>query len=120
VRYTVAVDAASVRTIRRGPRQRRFDADEECRSVINIEGILDKAVGRDVRTAGIYVFDGEGYGGDPGHAIGVSSMWQVVVHLPRPQFEELRAMVLADKLAVVDVLIADLSRGKGAVRTVFV
>ena len=118
VRYKVAVSAASIRISRMGPGLIRYLPDGECRSVINIEGALKKPVGRDVRTAGIYVFEGDGDGGDPGSAIGFSKLRQVVLYLPRPQFDDLRAMVLADKLATVDLLTDGLSRGKGTIRSV--
>jgi hypothetical protein len=51
------------------------------------------------------VFCGGEIGRDPGSAIGAGTTWQLVFRLPREQFADLRAVVGAQRLAEVDLML---------------
>jgi hypothetical protein len=57
-------------------------------------------------------------GDNPGAAIGGHAIWRSVVSLPRPQFDELVALVAGQRVAKVELLIESLKHGKGIVRSV--
>jgi hypothetical protein len=84
-------------------------------SSIEITGDLDKAVIRRRRAhVSVYVEDEVVQG--PGHAMGTSGdSWSVTVWLPREQFRDLFAIVLAGKLLWIQLAVEALRRGKGAI-----
>jgi hypothetical protein len=90
--------------------------DGDANSAIEIEGTLDRPVSNR-GTALICVFCGADIGNNTGTAIGATTAWQVVLHLPREQFADLLVIVSARQLAGVDLLLEGLSRGRGAVRS---
>ena len=69
----------------------------------------------DVRSVYILIFCGDFE--NPGAAIGVTTVWQIVLHLPREQFADLLTLVASGRLARGDVLIEGLRRGNGTVRS---
>ena len=79
--YKVKGPATAVSISFRGPRLSRLDPDGEASSVIKIEGVLDRPVLKR-KSAFIYVFCGSQVGDNPGSAIGATTAWQLVLHLP--------------------------------------
>lgn len=116
-RYTIAVTAASLRIGRTGPNILSLHPDGDSDTTIHIEGALDRPVIR-MKTANILVLCREREDGDPGSAIGGNEIWQIVVGMPRAQFTDLLALVLADKLARVNLLFGPVRYGKGTLRSI--
>jgi hypothetical protein len=112
------VTATSVSVGRLGPKILHPEPEGESRTYIKIEGTLDRPVLRDVLTATIQVSDREEPPGNPGAAIGGTTIWHVGCALPRAQFAHLLALVLAGKLVKVDMLFESLRRGSGIMRSV--
>lgn len=118
VRFTVSVEAASVSAGRIGPDIYTLAPAGESRTYIHIEGTLDRPVLRDVIAAAIQVSDGDEKPGNPGAAIGVTSVFSVACALPRGQFDDVLALVMAGKLAKADLLFESLRRGHGVLRSI--
>ena len=100
----------------RGPGLSRIDPDGDADSVIKIEGTLDRPVLKRA-TAFMYVFCGATVGDNPGSAIGATTVWQLVLRLPREQFTDLLVIITAQRLVEVDLVLDGLSRGTGKVRS---
>ena len=118
VRFTLTVAACAVSVGRLGPKIFYPEPEGESRTYITIEGTLDRPVLRDVLAATIQVSDGEERPGNPGAAIGGTTIWHVACGLPRAQFADLLALVTAGKLVKVDLLFESLRRGSGILRSV--
>ena len=118
VRYKLAVTATAVRVNRTGPGISNMAPEGESGSVITLEGTLDRPVLQERRAAVLIVFERHEPVGNPGAAIGGSSTWRVVCHLPRPSFADLLALVLAGRLTQVDMLFEKIRHGKGILRSV--
>jgi hypothetical protein len=65
----------------------------------------------------MYVFCGATVGDNPGSAIGATTVWQLVLRLPREQFTDLLVIITAQRLVEVDLVLDGLSRGTGKVRS---
>jgi hypothetical protein len=118
VRFVVCVTAASVSVGRLGPDIYTLEPEGESRTYISLEGTLDRPVIRDLVAAHIQVSDGDERPGNPGAAIGATTVFTVACSLPRAQFSDLLALVMAGKLAKVDLLFESLRRGNGILRSV--
>lgn len=116
--FHLKVEAASVTVGRIGPKILHPEPEGESSTSITIEGALDRPVLKRLHTAHVTVFERDERTGNPGAAIGGSIIWHVVCDLPRAQFADLHALVLADKLFKVDLLFEGLRRGSGALRSV--
>ena len=117
-RFTVAVEATSASVGRLGPDIYTLAPEGEPDSTIDIGGLRDQPVLRDLRRVVISVHCKDGDKGNPGAAIGVNLVWHIVVSLPTPQFTDLLSLVLASHLQSVDVGVQGLRRGRGVVRTI--
>lgn len=117
-RLIVRVEAVAARVSRIGPDIYAFEPKGAVSSTIAIEGKLDRPVLKTLQDAHVTVFEREEREGNPGSAIGGSIRWNVVCSLHREQFSDLLAVVLADKLSTVDMVFADLRRGRGTLRTI--
>lgn len=87
----------------------RIDPDGDAYSVIKIEGTLDRPVLKQV-AAFMYVFCGATVGDNPGSAIGATTAWQLVLRLPREQFTDLLAIITAQRLVEVELLLDGFTR----------
>ena len=114
--FKIKVKATAASVAHRGPGLSRIDPDGDANSDIEIEGTLDRPVSNR-GTALICVFCGADIGNNTCTAIGATTAWQVVLHLPREQFADLLVIVSARRLVEVDLLLEGLRRGKGAVRS---
>jgi hypothetical protein len=114
--FKIKVTATGATVGHRGPGLSRIDPDGHADSVIEIEGALDRPV-LNRGTALVCVFCGAEIGDNPGSAIGATTTWQLVLHLPREQFADLLIIIATRQLAEVDLLLDGLSRGKGTVRS---
>src|SRR3712207_3488451 len=86
-RFSVRVTATAVRVSREGPGILYRVPHGESDTTIHIEGSLDRPVLR-MQSASIMVLS-RAEDGDPGAAIGSTTIWQVVITLPRAQFADL-------------------------------
>jgi hypothetical protein len=110
--HRIAVTGASVRVTRR---TRGLDGKwhlGECYTSIDIEGTLDEPLRR-MSTASLLIICEENT--NLGSAIGGRLNWRSVVYLPREQFGDLMALILADKLRSVELLLPKLHHGKGPI-----
>jgi hypothetical protein len=114
--FAVRVAASAVRIARQGPGILRDRPDGESDTTLHFEGELDRPVIR-MHTASIMVVCGD-VGGNPGAAIGGTTIWHVVITLPRAQFGDLLALAVAQRVAKVELLLEGLRCGKGVVRSV--
>lgn len=114
--FKIKVTAAAVSVVHRGPGLSPLHPDGDAGSSITVEGTLDRPV-LNRGTASVCVFCGAEIGNNPGSAIGATTAWQLVLCLPREQFEDLLIIIAARQLADVDLLLERLSRGKGSVRS---
>jgi hypothetical protein len=115
--FKIKVTATSVNITHRGPGLSGPEPDGSADTVIHMEGAMDHPVLKR-STALVYVFCAEAIGDNSGTAIGATTAWQVVLRLPREQFADLLAVVVAERLAEVDLLLDGVKYGKGAVRSV--
>jgi hypothetical protein len=115
-RFKIKVMATAVSVDHSGPGLSPLHPDGDADSDIKIEGALDHPV-QNQNTALLCIFCGAEIGDNPGSAIGATTAWQVVLHLPREQFADLLIIIAARQLAEVDLLLEGLSRGRGAVRS---
>jgi hypothetical protein len=53
-----------------------------------------------------------------GAAIGATGAWHCVLHLPRDRFAELLVLASVQRILSIDLLLEDLKRGRGTVRSV--
>lgn len=118
LRLTLRVAAASVHVDRLGPKILMGEPEGEASSSINIEGTLDRPAFKALTRTRLLVLEREERTGDPGTAIGGTIVWNVVATLPREQFADLVAMVLADKLQRVEMGFEEVKRGTGTMRTI--
>lgn len=119
VRFTLSVTACAVSVGRYGPKILCLEPEGQSRTYVTIEGTLDRpAPPRGLRVAAIQVSDGEETPGNPGAAIGGTSVLQVACGLPRAQFSDLMALVVSGRLATVEMLFESLRRGSGVMRSV--
>ncbi len=114
--FKIKVTATAASITHRGAGLSGPDPDADADSVIKIEGALDHAVLKRA-TALMYVFCGGRIGDNPGSAIGATTAWQLVLHLPREQFTDLLTVIAGGRLAEVDLLLDGLRYGKGPVRS---
>ena len=114
--FKIKVAASAARITHRGPSLSGRQSDGDAYTVIKIEGALDRPVLKRA-TALMYVFCGTKIGDNPGSAIGATTAWQLVLHLPREQFADLLTIVADGRLVEVDLLLDGLRYGKGAVRS---
>ena len=117
-RFAITVDACAISIGPSGPGFNTAEPEGESHTCISIEGTLDRPLLRDVRAVHATVFEDEGYGTGPGAAIGVTTHWQIVLYLPRDTFNDLRALVLAERLAVIRLWVEELYRGRAKIRSV--
>jgi hypothetical protein len=117
-RYTLRVDATSVRISRLGPKINFQKMDGEASSSITIEGHLDRPAYKDLTHTNLLVIERDEDTCNPGSAIGGTIIWNAVVSLPRVQFADLLAIVLANKLVAVDLGFEGIRRGSGTIRSV--
>ncbi|MGE3708405.1 MAG: hypothetical protein AB7G35_01940 [Hyphomicrobiaceae bacterium] len=118
IRFTVKVEAASLRVGRTGPGIFTSAPEGEADSYIHVEGLTDQPVMRDLRRVVILVSHEQEDRGDPGGAIDANEVWRVAVSLPSPYFDHLLSLVLSDKLHKASIGVENLSRGRGRVRTI--
>jgi len=117
-RFAMRVSAVAVRVRRVGPDIFTSEPEGEASSSIAIEGTIDRPVLKELRDTHVTVFERDERKGNPGAAIGGTVLWNVVCDLPRTQFSDLLAIVLAGKLAKVEMLFEDLRRGSGILRSI--
>jgi hypothetical protein len=110
--HRIAVTEASVRVTRRARGLEGKWYLGECYTSIDIEGALEEPVRR-MSTASLLIICEENT--NLGSAIGGRLNWRSVVYLPREQFGNLMAIILADKLPSVELLLSKLHHGKGPI-----
>jgi hypothetical protein len=87
-------------------------------SAIEITGVIDRPVIRCSR-ASIWIYEEHERVRGPGSARGIrGELWSVTLWLPRALFQDLLAIVLADKLARIQLVVHGLRRGKAPIVSV--
>jgi hypothetical protein len=114
--YWINVRAAAARVSRVGPGLWRDEPDGISETTLQFEGELEKPVLRMTTTALMVMCRNDR--DHPGAAIGGREIWRLVVSLPRPPFDDLVALVAAQRVAKIELLIENLKFGKGRVRSV--
>lgn len=109
-RLKLNVAATSVHVDRYGPKIVTGEPDGRSSSSITIEGTLDRPAFKTLTRTVLLVLQREEPEGNPGAAIGGSIVWNVVATLPRAQFSDLLALVLADRRAHRDGIRGDQAR----------
>jgi hypothetical protein len=102
---------------RSGPTVFVYERPEASFTVLTVEGNIDPPVVR-METVAISVRRREHVQGDTGGAHGISSIWQLIVFLPEPEFSDLRAIILSGKLRRARLLMESVKRGKGTVKSI--
>jgi hypothetical protein len=116
--FELRVSAAAVSVGQIGPKILAQEPEGEARTYITVVGALDRPAPKGLDAATIQISDGDKRTGNPGAAIGGASVWHVACSLPRGQFDDLLALVLAGKLVKVDLLFESLKRGSGVLRSI--
>lgn len=111
--FTVTVRAASAFVSRLGPKAAYLSPEGESRTYITIEGDIDPPLVKRTRSTKLAIHADDNETGNPGASIGGNEFINVVCTLPRPQFADLLAIVLYEKLKRVSLVFQGLNRGQG-------
>ena len=117
--FIIRVEATSVYISQMGPKIVRHSPEGEASTSITIEGEADRPVKGDLRKTLITVFCGHKPDESVGASIGIAQIWQIVINLPREQFADLLALVVAQRLANVHLVLDAIKRGMGTVRAAY-
>lgn len=115
--FRIAVTDSRVSVRRDGPSTFDYNPDEAAATALTIEGTLDAPVVR-MQTAAINVFRSKVKQEDVGAALGISSTWQIVAHVPDPEFTDLQAMILAGRLTSIYLVMESVKRGLGRIQSI--
>lgn len=94
------------------------EPDGRSSSSITVEGALDRPAFKELTRTVLLILQRDDAEGNPGAAIGGTIVWNVVARLPRAQFADLLAVVLAGKLDRVEMGFEEIKRGSGIMRSV--